>query len=528
MAKKKKKSIPLRKDIEELKERQLLTKDENRQKAVEKRHALGKRTARENIADLCDTGSFQEIGSLIVAGQKGRTSIDELRKKTPADGLICGLATVNARDFSFNTHCYVLSYDYTVLAGTQGAFGHKKTDRMMAIAQKKPHPIVFFVEGGGGRPGDIDFNSIATGGLDLSTWASFARLSGTVPRMAIVGGYCFAGNAAIAGCADVIIATQDSTMGMGGPAMIEGGGLGVYPPNEIGPTPLLAKNGVVDLIAKNESDAIALAKKYLGYFQGETKQWNAHPQEKLYEIIPEDRRYAYSVQKIIDVLADQDSVLELRKEFAKNICTALIRMEGKPIGVIANSTQHLGGAIDSDAADKAARFLQLCDAFGLPVLVLCDTPGFMVGPEHEQKGLIRHASRLFLAAASLDVPLVTVVLRKAYGLGAMAMAGGSFHQSFLTLAWPSGEFGAMGLEGAVKLGFKKELEAAKNETEKNQRYTALVEQAYEKGKAINAAETFEFDEVIDPTMTRNRIATALAFCENKSQKKPQKRYIDSW
>lgn len=528
MAKKKKKSIPLREDVKELKERQLLTKDEKRQKAVEKRHASQKRTARENIADLCDPGSFEEIGSLIVAGQKGRTPIDELRKKTPADGLICGLATVNAQDFSFNTHCYVLSYDYTVLAGTQGAFGHKKTDRMMAIAQKNPHPIIFFVEGGGGRPGDVDFNLIATGGLDLSTWTSFARLSGKVPRIALVGGYCFAGNAAIAGCADVIIATQNSSMGMGGPAMIEGGGLGQFPPHEIGPTPLLAKNGVVDLVAKDEADAVAKGKKYLSYFQGDKLQWQEHPQETLYSIIPDDRRYAYDIRKVIDVLADQNSVLELRKEFAKNMCTALIRIQGKPLGVMANSTQHLGGAIDSDAADKAARFLQLCDAFSLPVLSLCDTPGFMVGPEHEQKGLIRHASRLFLTAASLTTPIITIVLRKAYGLGAMAMAGGSLHQSFLTLAWPSGEFGAMGLEGAVKLGFKKELESYANESEKNQRYAELVAQEYEKGKAVNAAETLEFDEVIDPIYTRKRISTALTFCKNNPQNENQKRYIDSW
>lgn len=528
MAQKKKTASTVRSDLKEFIDRQSLTKDEKRQHAVEKRHALNKRTARENITDLCDPDSFDEIGSLIVAGQRGRKSIEELREKTPADGLICGLATINASKFSSNTHCYVLSYDYTVLAGTQGAFGHKKTDRLMALAEKQPQPIVFFVEGGGGRPGDIDFSLIATGGLDLSTWASFARLSGKTPRIAIVGGYCFAGNAAIAGCADVIIATQDSSMGMGGPAMIEGGGLGVYPPQEIGPAPLLAKSGVVDLLAKDEADAVGLAKKYLSYFQGKTAEWQEHPQEKLYEIMPEDRRYAYEVRKIITVLADQNSVLELRKEFAKNMCTALIRIEGKPLGVIANSTQHLGGAIDSDAADKAARFLQLCDAFSLPVLSLCDTPGFMVGPEHEQKALIRHASRLFVATAAVTVPILTLVLRKAYGLGAMAMAGGSFHQSFLTLAWPSGEFGAMGLEGAVKLGFKKELESSKNETEKNQRYAQLVAQEYEKGKAINAAETLEFDEVIDPIFTRKRLTKALKFCDNTSQNNTQKRYIDSW
>ncbi len=451
-----------RKDIQELKDRQALLMDKNRKDVVEKRHALGKRTARENIADLCDANTFSEIGSLIVAGQKGRKPLKELRKNTPADGLITGIGKVNGSLFEKNTSCYVLSYDYTVLAGTQGAFGHKKTDRLMALATKANCPILFFVEGGGGRPGDVDFAPVSTGGLDLMTWRSFAHLSGKVPRIAIVGGYCFAGNAAIAGCADVIIATQDSSMGMGGPAMIEGGGLGTFHPKEIGPAKILAKNGVIDLLVENEEEAVTITKKYLSYFQGRSKQWTEHPQEELYAILPEDRRYAYDINKIITVLADKDSFLELRKDFALNMITALIRIEGKPMGVIANSTRSLGGAIDSDAADKAARFLQLCNAFGLPVISLCDTPGFMVGPDQEERGIIRHSSRLFITAASLDVPMITIVLRKAYGLGAMAMAGGSFHASFLTLSWQSGEFGAMGLEGAVKLGYKKELTATKN------------------------------------------------------------------
>lgn len=525
---KKKQVLPVRNDLKELNSRQAFLADKNRKTAVENRHAKHKRTARENIDDLCDRDSFEEIGSLIIAGQKGRKSIEELRKNTPADGLICGMGKINSETFSHNTNCYVLSYDYTVLAGTQGAFGHKKTDRLMTLAEKAHQPIIFFVEGGGGRPGDIDFKLISTGGLDLQTWSSFARLSGKTPRIAIVGGYCFAGNAAIAGCADLIIATKDASMGMGGPAMIEGGGLGSFHPRDIGPANELATAGVVDVLTENEEEAVRVAKKYLSYFQGIKKDWSSMPQEEIYRILPENRKYAYDVRKIIKVLADRDSVLELREDFAKNICTALIRIEGKPIGLIANSTQYLGGAIDSDAADKAARFLQLCDAFNLPIVSLCDTPGFMVGPSHERQGLIRHASRLFLATATLTVPIITVVLRKAYGLGAMAMAGGSFHQSFLTLSWPSGEFGAMGLEGAVKLGFKKELETVKDEAEKAKLYEDLVAQEYEKGKAINAAETLEFDEVIDPTHTRKRITTVLNFQSNQSTASNNSRYIDSW
>ena len=523
----KKNTSSARKDLKELQARKRLLEDSNRKAAVSKRHAKGKRTARENINDLCDKGSFQEIGGLIVAAQKGRKSIKELRENTPADGLISGIGTINSDLFSKKTNCYILSYDYTVLAGTQGAFGHKKTDRLMALAKKANCPILFFVEGGGGRPGDVDFHHVSTGGLDLPTWYAFARLSGKVPRVAIVGGYCFAGNAAIAGCSDVIIATKDSSMGMGGPAMIEGGGLGQFHPKDIGPAKTLAKEGVIDILVADEVEAVAVAKKYLSYFQGEIKQWKAPKQEALYDILPEDRRYAYDITAIINTIADVDTVLELRAQFAKNMVTALIRIEGKPYGIIANSTRHLGGAIDSDAADKAARFLQLCNAFNLPVISLCDTPGFMVGPEHEAKGLIRHSSRLFLSAAALEVPMITIVLRKAYGLGAMAMAGGSFHASFLTLAWQSGEFGAMGLEGAVKLGYKKELEAIEDEKERQRLYDQLVAQEYEKGKAINAAETLEFDEVIDPVETRNRIATAHG-CFTLNSKNNPNSFIDSW
>ena len=514
-----------RKDIKELNDRKVFLEDKNRKAAVKKRHNSGKRTARENIQDLCDVATFEELGSLLIAAQRGRKSLEELRKETPADGLICGIGKVNSEEYEHNTSCYILSYDYTVLAGTQGAFGHKKTDRMMALAEKANAPIVFFVEGGGGRPGDIDFEYVTTVGLDLPTWFSFARLSGKVPRIAVVGGYCFAGNAAIAGCADVIIATEDSSMGMGGPAMIEGGGLGQFHPKEIGPSDQLYKNGVIDILVRDEAEAVEAAKKYLGYFQGIRTKWKANAQEKLYTILPEDRRYAYDIHKIISTLADKESVLELRAEFAKNMVTALVRIEGKPMGLIANSTRHLGGAIDSDAADKAARFLQLCNAFGLPVISLCDTPGFMVGPEHEKAALIRHSSRLFLSAAALDIPMITILVRKGYGLGAMAMAGGSFHTSYLTLAWPSAEIGGMGLEGAIKLGYKKELEAIDDLKMREQRYNELVAIAYEKGKAINAAETLEFDEVIDPVDTRKRIISALSCFTPKIT---ATRYVDSW
>lgn len=524
-----KEDMPLRKDLQDLNHRKSFVLDANRPDAVAKRYTKGQRTARENIEDLCDENSFVEFGSLIVAAQRGRKTEQELIEQTPADGLVAGIGSVNGAAFGEEqSKCIILSYDYTVLAGTQGGFNHKKTDRMMQVAKRSKKPIVFFAEGGGGRPGDVDFDPINAGGLDITTFVEYARLSGKMPRVAIVSGYCFAGNASIAGCSDIIIATANSSLGMGGPAMIEGGGLGKYHPKDIGPAQKQYENGVIDVLVKDETEAVKIAKQYLSYFQGDLGSWDCVDQKLLRDVIPENRKFAYDVFKVIDKLADKDSVLELRGGFAKNMVTAFIRINGKPMGLIANSTKYLGGAIDSDASDKAARFMQLCDAFGVPVLSLCDAPGFMVGPDSEQTGMVRHSSRMFLVGASLKVPMLTVVLRKAYGLGAMAMAGGSLHESFFTVAWQTGEFGGMGLEGAVKLGFKKEL-AAETDPEKRQAlYDKLVKALYQKGKAISAAAYLEFDEVIDPKDTRQWIIAALQSIPKSTYQNGSNRMIDSW
>jgi len=516
----------MRKDLEEFYNRKEFLKDVNRSESVKKRHKKGSRTARENIEDLCDKDSFDELGSLIVAGQSQRLSREELIKKTPADGLIGGIGTVNSKVFGEkNSKCCIMSYDYMVLAGTQGGFNHKKTDRLISISKKGKLPIIFFVEGGGGRPGDVDFYSISSGGLDLPTWSEFSKLSGKVPRISVVSGNCFAGNAAIAGCSDVIIATKNSSIGMAGPSMIKEGGLGEYQASEIGPSKIQYENGVIDILVKDEKEAVHKAKKYLSYFQGNKKKWKVGDQNQLQNLIPENRKYAYDVTKILNLVFDENSVLELRGGFAKNMVTALARIEGKPLGIIANSTKHLGGAIDGDASDKASRFIQLCNAFGLPIISFCDTPGFMVGPDHEKLALVRKTSRLFLNGANLKTLIMTIVLRKAYGLGAMAMAGGNFHQSYMTLSWQTGEFGPMGLEASVELGFKKELDNTSSEAERKKLRNDLVSQAYEKGKAINAASKLEIDEVIDPKETRSRISNALC---NYSHQKDKQNFIDSW
>jgi acetyl/propionyl-CoA carboxylase alpha subunit/acetyl-CoA carboxylase carboxyltransferase component len=500
----------VRDDLAELAARHAFGLDAQRPAAVAKRRQLQSRTARENVADLCDAGSFSEYGALTIAAQRRRRSLDDLMRNTPADGLIAGIGTVNAAEFGdAATRCAVLAYDYTVLAGTQGAMNHKKTDRLFQLAQDWQLPVVFFTEGGGGRPGDVDIEDVVGSWLDLPTFSTWPQLSGIAPRIAINHGRCFAGNAVIFGCADITIATRASNIGLAGPAMIEGGGLGKFAPEEIGPASVQAANGVIDLLVNDEAEGVAKAKQLLGYFQGRVRTHNCTDQRALRHLVPENRLRAYDMRRVIDTLADSGSVTELRRDYGAGIITALLRIEGIPFGLMANDPRHLGGAIDSPAAEKAARFLQLCDAYGLPVISLCDTPGYMVGPDSERTAAVRRGSRLLIAAANLTVPLFTLVTRKGYGLGAQAMAGGSFHRPLLIASWPTGEFGPMGLEGAVNLGFRKELDAESDPVAKQALFEALLAKMYAQGKAVNVAAFLEIDAVIDPADTRQWLLRGL-------------------
>ena len=514
----------IRPDLQRVRERHAATLDAARPEAIAARHARGGRTARENIADLCDAGSFNEYGALAVAAQTRRRSLDDLVRNTPADGMVTGTGQINGVMFGpERASAAVLAYDATVLAGTQGMRNHQKTDRLLGIALKNRLPVVLFAEGGGGRPGDVDMPIVA--GLHVPTFASYAALSGQVPVVGIVAGRCFAGNAALLGCSDVIIATRNSNIGMGGPAMVEGGGLGVFKPEQIGPASVQAANGVIDVLVDDERAAVAAARHYLSFFQGALPTWTCSDQHALRHAIPESRLRVYDTRAVLLGLFDSDTLLELRAGFAPGMVTALARVAGRAVGVLANNPRHLGGAIDAAAADKAARFMQLCNAHGLPLVSLVDTPGFMVGPDVEAQAQVRHVSRLFVTAAALRVPCFSVVLRKGYGLGAMGMTAGGFHAPDFTVAWPTAEFGAMGLEGAVRLGWKKELVALPEGAEREARYQQLVAQQYEAGSAINMAATLEIDAVIDPADTRAWLARGLAASRVREG---GPRFIDSW
>ncbi|MGE0624019.1 MAG: carboxyl transferase domain-containing protein [Pseudomonadales bacterium] len=518
----------IRTDLQEAYDRHAHTLDENRPEVVAKRHAFGYRMPRENIADLVDAESFTEYWPLIVARQHKRHDIETLRRNTPADGVVAGIGTINAALFGEEaSRAMVVHYDYTVLAGTQGARNHYKQDRMFELAERFRIPMVLFGEGGGGRPGD---DAVGPGvAFDVDTFTQFSRLSGLVPMVAITNGRCFAGNTALVAACDVIIATEGSTLAMGGPAMIEGGGLGIYTPEEVGPMSFQVPNGVVDILVKDEAEAVQVAKKYLSYFQGELAEWEAHDQRLLRHVVPENRLRLYDMRDIIETIADKDSVLEIREQFGIGIITAFIRVEGKPMGVIANNPHHLAGAVDSDGADKGARFMQLCDAFDIPILSLMDCPGIMVGPEAEKTALVRHALRMFNTGANITTPLFGVIVRKAYGLGVQAMCGASALVGFFTVAWPTAEFAGMNIEGSVKLGYRKELAAIEDPEKRREEFDARVARAYDAAKAVNAGTGGGLDDVIDPADTRDWIAKSLKRLPPRTPRSGKKYpYVDTW
>jgi len=518
----------LRPDLAEVVRRKAFALDSERPAWVEKRHAQGGRTVQENLADLLDPDTFIEYGGLVIAAQGDKFSEEELMRKSPADGMPMGIGTVNRDLFGEEGgRVAVLSYDYGVMAGTQGHRAHVKMARMFEVIEKLQVPTIFFTEGGGGRSNDTQGFSVT--GLDNRVFSSFARLSGLVPLVGINHARCFAGNTLLLAVCDVIIATKKSSIGIGGPAMIEGGGLGVYTPEEVGPVEIQYPNGVIDILVEDEAEAVQVAKKYLAFFQGPLPDWTEPDQRLMRQVVPENRHRTYDVRKAIDILADEGSVLELRDGWAPGIITSLARIEGRPVGIIANNVKHLSGALDSPGSDKMSRFMQLCDAFDIPVVFLMDTPGIMVGPEIEKTALVRHAGRTLVTAGSMTVPMMAVILRKGYGLGAQAMSAGGFKDTIFTVSWPTGEFGEAGVEGDVRLGFRAELAAIEDPAERQAFFQREVDKRYAHGRALHMAQVYELDDVIDPAETRRWIVRILKSAPAPLPRRGKKRpFIDTW
>ncbi len=501
----------IRPDLATLQDRLALTLDAERPKAVARRQSRGQETTRDNVSALCEGGTFHEYGQLVIAAQRRKLGVEALREISPADGIVTGLGSVNANSFGeARSQVAILAYDSTVMAGTQGVFGHRKTDRLLDKATELKLATVFLTEGGGGRPNDDDFAGTMHCALDVKTFSDFAKLRGWGPKITVNSGFCFAGNAALFGAGDIRIATRNSWIGLGGPAMIEAGGLGTHHPREVGPAPMQAEIGLVDVLVESDADAIAITRKVLSYFQGRDKEWSAEDARILRHLIPENRQRAYDVRQVITAMADNGSFLELGEQHAPGLITGFMRIQGYPMAVMANNSLHLGGALDAPASAKGARFLRLAGRFNLPVVSLCDTPGFMVGPESETQGAVGAACEFIEAGATLRSPILFVCLRKGYGIGAQAMAGGSFANPSFTISWPTGEFGAMGLEGGVRLGFKRELEAQPDAEAREALFNKLVNRAYAEGGALNVASFNEIDAVIDPADTRDWIVKGVA------------------
>ncbi|TCZ64795.1 acyl-CoA carboxylase subunit beta [Roseicella aquatilis] len=481
--------------------------DGARPEAVAKQRRRGRWTAREAIAALADPDSFVEYGGLVRPALPGMQGA--------ADGLVMGTAQVGGRAAD------IVAYDYSVYAGTQSANNHAKIGRMLAHAEAHRLPVICWLDGGGARPHDMKVEGRGAS----STFVTFARLSGLVPTIGIVPGRAFAGHANLAGMCDLLVATKDASMGMAGPPLVEAA-LGLrLTPEEIGPAAVHVASGAVDVLVEDEAEAIAVARRYLGYFGPPAAPGEAPDGAALREVVPENPRRAYDVRKVIHGIADRDSVLELKAGYGRAMVTALLRIEGRAVGVIANQPMFLAGAIDGPAADKAARFVQICDAFDIPLLVLCDTPGLMVGPEVEKTGLVRRSARLLTALANATIPILTVVLRKAYGLGYYIMGSRPLHPSIL-LAWPTAEFGGMGLEGAASIIHRQELECIDDPAERAAAHRHRTAELREYNTALEVAGRFAYDDVIDPADTRSILGRTLRTIPPAQPRSARKRLIE--
>ena len=497
----------LRADIAEVRALREAALDAGRPEAVEKRRKRGRRTVRENLSDLLDAGSFVEYGRL------SRPIREDMQGA--ADGVVMGTGSVEGRPVA------VLAYDYTVHAGTQSFVNHRKTDRILEAAGKHRWPLICWLEGGGARPHDMGQDAAPT------TFAAFARLSGLVPTIGIVAGNCFAGNANMAGLCDILIATKDAVMGMAGPALVEAALGRAYTPEEIGPVEVHDRAGVIDILCQDDKEAVAHAKACLGYFMGPSAPGRAPDTARLRDIVPTDPNVGYNVRRVIEALVDVGSFEELRPRFGLAAVLGLARIEGMPVGVIANQPAYLAGSIDTPASDKMARFIQLCDAHDIPLVLLVDTPGLMAGPEVEKTALVRHSARILTAIANASVPFMTVVMRKAYGLGYYVMGSRALGPALL-IAWPTAEFGGMGLEGAAAIVFKPELDAAPNEAARKKLHEEKTAWLKAENTALKVAGRFEFDDVIDPADTREMLAKTLKALPAPPPRQDRKRTIDPW
>lgn len=506
--------------LSELNERRHGISDAGRPEAVAKQHARGKLTARERIAELVDTGSFLEAGGLVGTTAGPRRNILE----APADGFVTGSALVGGRPVS------LCSFDFTVAGGSNGKAGTLKFTRLLQRSLDDGNPFVMLMEGGGHRISEgLDSRHFSSG---TTIFQSMSDMSGWVPIVAAVMGPGFAGPTNHASLADfVVMVRPTATMGIAGPALVKAATGEVITKEELGGAAVQAdRQGIADLAVESDAEALEAIRRFLSYFPSNARQPLPivacddpadRRDEELLTLVPANTRRAYDVRKVIGAIVDRDSIFEIKPTYARNVVTTLARLDGRPVGIVANQALHMGGTLDSNACEKAAHFISMCDAFGLPLVFLIDIPGFVPGTMAERQGLGRRSGRLVYELGNATVPRLSVILRKGYGMAYIAMNGGRSFDPDLVVAWPTAEICAMSIEGGVDVGFRKEIEQA---AEPEAKRAELIGNFRSHVDALYAAEGYGIDDVIDPRDTRLHLITTLnrAGDRRKSRAMPPK------
>jgi acetyl-CoA carboxylase carboxyltransferase component len=478
--------------------------DAGRPEAIAKQHAAGKRTVRERVAQLADAGSFIEFGALVTPDP---LTVGEAFH--PADGVVAGTARVEGRPVAIS------GADYTVMGGSSGHAGRSKTARAIRLALDHGMPYVMLADGGGHRIQE---------GLDSRRFAAvetnfqeLVQLSGWAPTCAAMMGPGFAGPSNNAALADFIVMVRGtSSMGIAGPALVKAAtGADVDKKTFGGADAQADQNGIADLAVDTDADALVAIRRYLSYFPSNARQppplgptddpFDRRDAELL-TLVPENSRRAYDVRRVIRAVVDRDSDFELKPSYARNVVTCLARLGGRSVGIIANQPSHLAGTLDAAACEKVAHFISVCDAFGLPLVFMVDIPGFLVGEAAERSGLAKRSARIVYELGRATVPRLSVVLRKGYGLGFIAMNGGHGFGADLTVAWPTAEICAMSIEGAVDVAFKHEVNAAPDPAA---RRAEMIAEHRSRVSPLRAAQGFGVDDIIDPRDTRPLLIESL-------------------
>ncbi len=488
--------------------------DAARPEGVAKVAARGKLSARERIRRLVDKDTFDEIGALVTAEIGGGPEASQNERDTsPADGVVVGTARIDGRP------AMIVSQDFSVFGGSIGKLGSAKTQRAIRLAIQRGIPMVMLLDGGGHRIQD---------GQDSRHFANangffhdLARASGWIPVVSLMLGAGFAGPTNYAGMSDFVVMVRGiSTMGLAGPALVKAGTGEIVDMEEIGGAAAqVDRHGLADLGVATEDEAFAAARRYLSYLPGNARAAlptldvldpPSRRDDTLLDLVPANPRKAYDVRKVIALIADKNSVFEIKPTYAGNVVTAFTRLDGRPVGILANQPLRLGGMVDANACDKLAHFIALCDAFGLPLISLIDVPGFLIGSAAERSVLGRRSAKLIYEWGHASVPRISVILRKGYGLGYFAMNGGRSFSSDACFAWPTAQICAMSIEGAIDVAFRKRYEAAPDPAARRQE---MIDDTRTRIGVLRAAEGFGIDDIIDPRDTRRRLIETLSQCQ---------------